>query len=147
MSISPYWIAVSTIILVGGGYLAWERTFIAENVSAIAENVSAAQKRIEAKRALLEAENQNMEARIAQQEREYASPDHLKEAAVAKTAQDPKWLEGLGCISAKGGIPVVIIERESFGWQVRLRPPGQEGMTVWGRRFDFRSFDGAYVAE
>lgn len=66
-------------------------------------------------------------------------PFSLKEASLAVEAKDDKWLESLNCIIANEGIPVVVIERNSLGWQVRLRPPGGEGSTLWGTRLDFKA--------
>jgi hypothetical protein len=60
------------------------------------------------------------------------SPFNLKEAGAAYMVENQNWLNSLGCIHAKAGIPVLVIERNSLGWQVRLMPPGKEGITVWG---------------
>jgi|SoiMethySBSTD1v2_1073268.scaffolds.fasta_scaffold983421_2 hypothetical protein len=101
--------AIVSVVLVGGGYLAGPYlTFVTEHQAAVQKEL-----------ALLEAENKKVEARIAQQERELASPQHimtadgailcvlpsnLAEAHSAANAQDPKWLKDPGCITAKGGM-------------------------------------------
>ena len=73
------------------------------------------------------------------------SPLRIKEAYSAVIAGDEKWLKSLDCISAKAGLSVIVIERNTLGWQVRLRLPNGDGVTLWGDRLQFRSPAGEYL--
>lgn len=59
------------------------------------------------------------------------SPLAFNDAHAAIQSRDEGWLKSLGCITARSGIPIRVIERNSLGWKVRLQPPGGEGVTLW----------------
>lgn len=78
------------------------------------------------------------------------SPLKLDEGHKAVIAQDTRWLESLGCKVFNAGISVIRIrpymfESVSEPWQVRVRPKGESGSTLWGYFFAFTLPDGTPV--
>src|SRR4051794_10533634 len=43
------------------------------------------------------------------------SPASIKDAYQAAIAADTSWLKSLNCVSARGGIPITVLERNSLG--------------------------------
>ena len=77
------------------------------------------------------------------------SPEKLDEGLQAMT--DPKWLSSIDCVVARKGIPVRRIKpHASFDdgpWQVRVMPPGGDGVTMWGSVSSFLLPDGTMVRQ
>jgi hypothetical protein len=74
------------------------------------------------------------------------SPFKLNEAMKAASVADDAWLRSLGCMSAKGDLPVMLISSNMTDWlqpwQVRVKLPDGSGITLWGNWFSFKRANG-----
>lgn len=74
---------------------------------------------------------------------------NLKEAWTAAAAGDQKWIQSLNCVTLPAGLSVLRIQPyvSSFteAWQVRVRLPSGEGVTLWGHHPSFTLPNGEKV--
>jgi hypothetical protein len=80
------------------------------------------------------------------------SPSNLREAVQPAISKDQGRLRRLRCMRTDFGIPITLTGDNSTlhlgaPWQVRVRPQGIQGVTMWGYHSSFALRDGTAVAE
>jgi hypothetical protein len=132
-----YWIIVSSVIVLGSGYLVWRYVTFGdwrplERVTQQKQPLGASPLPSTKTPIITKAG-----AVLCKFEMSFG------EAEKAIQADDEQWLNSIGCMQAQGGVPVVPIDTTDLWgkpravWRVRVRPSSGEGMTMYGHSWDF----------
>ncbi len=79
-------------------------------------------------------------------------PSSLQEATKAVISSDDRWLKSLGCVLAETDLEAALISSPfttdwDRPWQVRVKLPSGDGVTLWGDRTSFKQLNGRPLME